>query len=504
MVHREEIIKAISARFTENGVPHGIIKSGYPYQPWHQVQIASVQTLAARIKRIKNGDFYVPGAPVMEAFGIILTDEAHHSCARQYLTVYAEFPNAILIGTTATAARLDGRPLGDVYQVIVQGPGTKQLIDEGWLSPYALAHGETKIDTSKFHLDSKGEFKTSEMEEVFDKKQLIGEVYDKWAQFAFGKQTLIFAVNRKHARHIQESFEENGVRVAYVDGLTDRRLGGEREQIFNRFALKEITVLVNVDLAGEGVDIPGIDCVVIACATNSLTVWLQAVGRALRPIFTPGMPQDTAEQRKASIAASSKPYAILIDHGWNFERLHLPDHPHEWSLEGRKKRAKPTIGSVKYCSGTMPSGTPCTFVGPSQTRVCPLCGFVFTPTPEMPDHKDGEMVLIMPGAAAPPKPPTKKEVAALLLESQKKYLADHLLIQERKRYLTSGAMNPKYDPKFALKAFKREYEKWPNEKHGVTKEWKREMNTHVGHFVPRLLWWELDGVRYWCEKGVVA
>src|ERR1019366_521085 len=116
--------------------------------------------------------------------------------------------------------------------------------------------------------------------------------------------------------------------------------------IFRRFTDKESTVLCQVMIAGEGVDIPGIDCVVMARATASLTVWLQAVGRALRPVYARGMPQDTVEERKAAIAAGVKPQAILIDHGQHWSRLSLPDTEHQWSLAGRKKK-KNTAPSVK-------------------------------------------------------------------------------------------------------------------------------------------------------------
>ncbi len=491
----DELIGQTSATLDGYGVSHGIIKSGYAPKPHEQVQLASIQTLYARLKRRRNNDY----APVPEEqYNLLIIDECHLSTTKSYVTYLATQPAALVCGLTATPRRLDNQPLGAVYEVIVHGPTTKYLIDEGWLSPFKMFRGPT--ETAKFHVKG-GDYDDKEQEEFFNRDKLVGDVYDNWKMYADGLQTLVFAVNRKHAAHITEKFTRAGIKTGYLDGKTPKP---ERDRVLAQFKRKEITVLVNVMLYGKGVDVPGIECVIIARKTKSLTLWLQMLGRVLRPIYAFGADMATAEGRRAAIAAGKKPFAIAMDFGWNFLEHGLPDRIHEWSLDGTKKKKVAVIG-VKYCEGTMDSGVPCTWVGPSLTRACPICGFEFVAgaKSDAPEHAAATLVLHDGTEVAPVKPPTKKQLAEELLLRQKKYLADHLLIQERKRYLTSGAMNPKYDPKFALKAFKREHGKWPNEKHGVTKEWKREMNTHVGHFVPRLLWWEMDGVRYWCEKGVV-
>lgn len=351
IVHRRELIEQTSLTFQAVGIRHGLIASGM--QPYRDplVQLAGVQTLARRLDDVAKPK-------------LIVVDEAHHAVAGTWQQVLAAYPDAYVIGLTATPERLDGRGLKDHFDVMVDGPSTGELIERGFLSPYTyFAPGTPDLVGVPVRA---GDFNRGELGDLMDKPKLIGDIVEHYQRLAAGHQGIVFAASREHSRHIAEGFKAVGIRAAHVDGeMADR----ERKRAVDAFRARDLDIMVNVDLFGEGFDVPGLVYCGLARPTKSLALFLQQVGRALR--IMPG-----------------KERAIICDHAGNAFTHGLPDDPRTWSLEGRKSRAA-NIGagdgfSIRQC-------LECYRVSPSMTQICPGCGTAFLVRDRAPEGAAGDL-----------------------------------------------------------------------------------------------------------------
>lgn len=352
VVHRKELLKQTSATFTAVGIPHGFIAAGLPAAAHELVQLCGVQTLALRLDDVLPPD-------------VIIWDEAHHATAGTWATVMARFPHALHIGLTATPQRLDGAGLGQHFDVMVCGPTTADLIGMGFLSPYRyFAPGEPDLVGVK---RTGGDFNRGDLGDLMDKPALVGDVVRTYLDKAPGAQGIVFAVNRDHSRHLAAAFAAAGVPAAHVDGSMS---AAERDRFDAAFRAGDIRIGCNVDLFGEGYDVPGIGYVGLARPTSSLSLHLQQCGRALR-IF-PG-----------------KTHAVICDHAGNALRgLGLPDDPRVWTLEGREKGAGRSVVSDATPIRQCPE---CFRVNPSRELACLGCGHVFAVEARSAEQREGEL-----------------------------------------------------------------------------------------------------------------
>jgi superfamily II DNA or RNA helicase len=127
VAHRRELIEQTSRKLHAVGVDHGIIQAGYPVRPGVSVQVASIQTLHARA--LRSAKIELPPAD------LLFVDEAHHVRARTYAGLIEAYPDAVVIGLTATPCRGDGRGLGNIFQVLVECPSVATLTRAGYLVP---------------------------------------------------------------------------------------------------------------------------------------------------------------------------------------------------------------------------------------------------------------------------------------------------------------------------------------------------------------------------------
>ena len=462
LAHRIELLDQCSQRLREHGVPHGILKSGRHLNTTWPVYVASVPTLVNRFKHA-NPELltWQPEAD------LIVIDEAHRASAPSYRKIIERYPNALVLGLTATPQRTNGEGLGDMFDVIVQSPSVAELIQLGWLSPYILFESPMKMDFSGVEI-KRGEMDEKAVAAMVDKPDLIGDVFRNWKLHADGQRTIIFAVSRLHAQHILEQFKSRGENFEYVDGDTDAEI---RKNITTRFSRGDILGVVNVGIFSEGYDVPDVSCIVMARPTASLILWLQCCGRGLRP-------------------APGKTFCTYLDHGSNAMRLGLPDDPREWSLLGRKKN-KPVIPSLRTCNV-------CFAVLRSGVRTCPSCGDTLpmvSGTTELPTIQDAVLVERVPKTRAQLKFEKEQQ-----LEFEKTFLADHVRKQEKVRYTSDGSQNPKYDPKAALKAFRYRFGEWPAKKHGVEKEWQNVLNRKTMEWKKELVSWKYGETVFECPK----
>lgn len=338
MVHRKELVDQTSRTFAADGIAHGFIAAGHPFNPDALVRIAGVQTLANRLDRLLPPN-------------LAIVDECHHATAATWQRVFDAYPEAFIIGLTATPERLDGRGLRPHFDAMIEGPPVADLIERGFLSDFDYYAPGQEPDLTGVHTTA-GDFNRGEIAELMDKPKLIGDVVEHYLRLAPGQMGIVFAASREHSRNIAQAFRSEGIEAAHVDGDMD----DQRDELVEAFRAGQIRVMSNVDLFGEGFDVPGIVYAGLARPSKSLTVVMQQWGRALRMFEGNGN-------------------AILSDHAGNAFRHGLPDDPRSWSLDGRAARQRAAGGTddalpVRQCKA-------CFRVSPSVVKVCPGCGEEF-------------------------------------------------------------------------------------------------------------------------------
>jgi DNA repair protein RadD len=345
VAHRAEILDQISVALTRAGVQHGRICAGWPIAPRDLVQVASIQTLAKRLDRYDAPDF-------------VVVDEAHHVAAGQYRDVIARYDQAHVLGVTATPERLDGRGLGEVFDDLVQGPSVQWLIDNGFLAR-PVYWCPTAPDLSGVRT-SGGDYNQQQLGEVMDKPAIVGDAVRHYQRIVGTGRAVVFSVNITHAQHTAAAFAAAGIASSVIDGTMERF---QRRQIVEDFSSGKIRVLCSCNLISEGFDLPTVDAAIALRPTKSLALWLQQVGRALRP--SPG-----------------KTEAHIIDHVGNTLRLGCAEDAREWTLDGRKKRKRAAQIEASVCEHCFAM-----FRG----RECPQCATVRQPTKREVEQREGEL-----------------------------------------------------------------------------------------------------------------
>ena len=307
-----------------------------------QVQLASIQTYGRRLNLDELGY-----NPHFISADVVLIDEAHRAVSKSFQEVIKLYRDKIVIGCTATACRGDGRGLGEVFNGLVDVVGIKELTEKGYLCPVRY-FVPSRIDLSGVKV-AMGDYQVKSLAEKTNTKKLIGDIVENWLRIAENRKTIVFCVNVKHSIAISEAFNAAGIPS---DHLNARHLDDEREEVFKRMDRGDITVLVNVALFQEGLDVPDVSCIVIARPTKSMGLFRQMCGRGLRP-----------QEGKT---------CLILDHGNVIETHGLLEWELEWSLNGKKKAwSKPTREQTKKLVRCRACGL--TFEG---SDTCPDCGTV--------------------------------------------------------------------------------------------------------------------------------
>ena len=354
LVHRQELIGQCSGALFGLNVPHGIIAPGRT-MTHDLVQVASVQTLVRRLDRVPAPD-------------LIIIDECHHTVAGSWRNILDRYPSANLMGVTATPVRLDGCGLGKqsggFYDVIVNGPTVRELVHAGYLSQPVVYAPPTGIDVSGVHRRY-GDFIRSELMERLDRPTITGCAVDHYRRLCPDAPAIAFCVSVAHAEHVAGQFNEAGIPSASIDGtLSDY----ERRGRIRDLASGAIRVLTSCEIISEGTDIPVVTAAILLRPTESMGLYLQQCGRALRP--HPG-----------------KNESIILDHAGNTFRHGLPDDEREWTLDGEmsgKRITDESVPRVVQCER-------CYIVYSAMLRVCPSCGFERKADAREIEQIDGEL-----------------------------------------------------------------------------------------------------------------
>lgn len=320
LVHRKELCEQIEDTFKNWGVNMDLC------------QVSMVQTITQRLKTTAEPK-------------LIITDENHHAPANSYKKIYDYFPQAVRVGFTATPSRLNGSGLGDVNDKLIIGPTVKELINWGNLSPYKYYAPEI-VNTARLRVRA-GEFRKEDIEELFSKRAIYGDVIKHYKKLSFAKKAICYCSSISQSRLMAAKFKKAGIPAEHIDGETPKT---DRAEAIKKFRSGEILILCNVDLISEGFDVPDCNTSILLRPTKSLTLYVQQAMRCMRY-----QPDKTA---------------VIIDHVGNVGRFGLPDAEREWTLEVKSKaNSTETDINIKTCHE-------CLAVYKMGVKTCPICGHV--------------------------------------------------------------------------------------------------------------------------------
>jgi DNA repair protein RadD len=352
LAHRRELIVQASRKLHEAGCDHGILLPGFTPRLYEPIQVSSIATLHARA--IRTCCIELPEAD------LVIVDEAHHCRARTYTKLLDAYPNAVIVGLTATPCRGDGRGLGNVFEVMIECPSVGELIEGGFLvgtkvyAPYRPDLKGIKVE--------RGDYVESQLATRMNTDRLVGDIVEHWFRLSERRQTVVFATGVAHSVHIRDEFRRAGVLAEHIDGSTPT---DERDRILADLSAGRIELVSNAMVLTEGWDQPSVSCLVLARPTKSIGLFRQMIGRVLRP-------------------APGKTEALILDHAGATFTHGFAEDPIHWELaEDRKAENKahasrgtheaPSLTTCPECAAVRMEGKPCGACGwRPQSRAVPV------------------------------------------------------------------------------------------------------------------------------------
>lgn len=385
----------------------GIIQGNHPETDWSRpVQIASVQTLARRI---------YPRAD------LVIVDEAH-----RWFEFYerwmkdARFVDVPFIGLSATPWT---KGLGKYYDDLIIAGTTATMIEQGYLAPFRV-FAPAHPDLSGVRTTA-GDYNQGDLETALDKPALVADAVETWIRRGEGRPTLCFAVDRSHAKHLQQKFEESGVRCGYLDAYSDL---DERNSVKNELERGDINVVCNVGVLTTGVDWK-ISCIILCRPTKSEMLFTQIIGRGLR--ITEGYED-----------------CLILDHSDSHSKLgFVTDISHD-TLDDGKVKPK----TERKIATPLPKECPkCAYLRPAKIVICPSCGF----KPERRagvETEDGELQELTRGGKK------KSTTPKGYVKFQGEIISERDFYAQLKHY----AVSREYKPGWAANKFRDRTGDWPN------------------------------------------
>ena len=406
LAHRRELISQASRKLHDVGIDAGIILPGYPMRLSEPVQVASIASLHARA--IRSSAIELPAAD------LIIVDEAHHCRARTWKRILEAYPNAIVVGLTATPCRGDGRGLGNVFEVLIECPSVGDLIATGYLVG-ATIYAPSRPDLVGVGT-ARGDYIERQLAERMDKPSLVGDIVSHWHRLAEHRRTVVFATSVAHAKHLADEFRRSGVMAEFLHGGTP---ADERDAILAGLAAGTVEVVCNCAVLTEGFDCPDVGCLVLARPTKSLGLFRQMIGRGLRP-------------------APGKADCLILDHAGAVYQHGLPDDPIEWTL-AEDKRAENRAHAARgaYGAPALVDCPECRAIR-FQGQPCPACGWRPRPKAAAVDVIDGELGRVE----------RNRTVAPQVLDQQRFY--GQLLYIANERGYQRGWAGHKFREKFGV------------------------------------------------------
>ena len=327
LIHRKEVLQQAVRTFDKQDVDPNLLTAGM------------VQTLTRRVDKLPTPD-------------VILVDEAHHALAKSYQRILDKFPKAIVLLFTATPHRTGRVQLDQIADDIIVGQSIHELTEKGFLAPFRYFQPPGDFDSKLLKRGSTGDFTNDSMQQAMSTK-IFGHIVKQYKRIAPGMQAVVYTYSIDSAIKIAAEFNSEGISAVEVDGTTSKE---KRAVAVRKFRDQKIKILVNVNLFTEGVDLPNVDCVIMARPTASLALYLQFSMRCLNP--RPGKT------------------AIIIDHANNFKSFGYPDDDRDWkqAIKSGKQKSKTllkdpgmSIVTCDYCFAVVKASE-------VKDGKCPICG----------------------------------------------------------------------------------------------------------------------------------
>ena len=374
VAHRRGLIMQCSRKLYDFGINHGVIMAGKSPSPNHEVQVVSIQTFNARKD---NNDFDWPDAD------IIILDEAHRSTSKTFTSLINDYKESIIIGLTATPMRSDHQGLGSVYDTLVVASDIKKLTEQKYLVPIRyIAPHVPDVESLKIVA---GDYEKKGLEKKMNVPKLIGNIVEHWKVYASERPTVVFGTSINHSKQIAKAFNAQGVAAGHIDGEMDET---DREEQLELYKKGKIRVLSNCQILQEGWDSPHTSCVILARPTRSKVMFLQMIGRILRPYI-------------------NKQDSMVIDHAGAIYTHGWPDEQIDWTLET-------TEVSLRKAQAQSPAE--------KEPFTCVECNYVYRPTKDNPECPNCAFM------------PTKKTKEILTKQGRLKEIKKETTI-DKKRFL---------------------------------------------------------------------
>lgn len=374
----------------------GVIQgSHWRHHPDRPVQVCSAQTIAKG--RVPEVD-------------LVIIDEAHETHAAVIRWLNGAAQGVPVIGLTATPW---AKGLGHIFDDLVVGSTTQDLIEAGFLSPFRV-FAPAHPDLSGVKVTA-GDFNAADLSKTMQDEKLVANIVANWLENGEDRPTLCFCVDRAHAMGVHLRFQDAGVPSAYLDGETDDI---ERKRIERALHDGSVKVVCNVGVLTKGIDWD-VRCLILARPTRSEMLFVQIVGRGLR-------------------TADGKSDCLIFDHANNHERLGFVTDIHHAGLDtterGEQRRTQ------RQRPGAIPAEcSKCGFLRPLRVPACPSCGHVAVHM-RFDKEQDGE--LVEKGAAQ----------ARVIKADKKRWLSE----------LATIAAQKGYKPGWAAMKFKEKFGHWPD------------------------------------------
>lgn len=323
--------QTVRAFWSEGITEIGVMQGSHEMTDWTQpVQVASIQTLARR--RIPDAD-------------LVIVDEAHQRF--KHLSKWIHDPAWAAVPFIGLSATPWAKGLGKDFDDLIVAATTADLIEAGYLSKFRV-FAPSHPDLSGVSTVA-GDYHEGQLSAAMSEGGLVADIVTTWLQRGENRPTLVFAVDRAHAKTLERQFQEANVTTGYIDGNTPSE---ERERVRKRFHDGATKVVCSVGCLTTGVDWD-VRCIVLARPTKSEMLFVQIIGRGLR-------------------TAAEKAECLILDHSDTHLRLGFVTDIHHSVLD----TGKPKAASETERKEPLPKECPkCSNLRPPKVATCPACGF---------------------------------------------------------------------------------------------------------------------------------